>query len=154
MKRLAIRPGSTLPSRLATLQSRHRLFYRPDRSSLSFCPPSLLHDRWRDWCQAATLSWGHGRCRLTKAPCPTSWWGCAKGAASYGHVRPMPPPRATAAVVERQTQRAMQTELISSQDQRDGRSADAREAGVGLQSADTIELNFIETQSCTDRAGS
>jgi hypothetical protein len=44
----------------------------PGKSTLSSFRPSLLHGRWRDWCQAAALSCGHCQCRMTKAPCPES----------------------------------------------------------------------------------
>lgn len=48
-------------------------FSSPGKSTLSSCRPSLLHDRWRDWCPAGVLSWEQGRRQMTKAPCRPSW---------------------------------------------------------------------------------
>ena len=129
------------------------LINSPGKSTLSSCRPSLLHGRWRDWCQAAALSWGRpvpddesaapaelvpGAAGLVpKAPpvtdvppVPDIW-------------DPMPPPRANAAVVERLTQSATQrTESFSCRDSSNTRSTrrlipDAHTSDVGSQFAAT-----------------
>jgi hypothetical protein len=51
-----------------------RCFNSPGKSIRSSCRPWLLRGRRQDWCQAAGLSWGRGQHRMTKAPCPTSWY--------------------------------------------------------------------------------
>ena len=88
-------------------------FSSPGKSTLSSCRPSLLHDRWRDWCPAGVLSSGARPAPDDESAVPAE---LVPGAAALlpkappvtDMCDPMPPPRANAVAVERPTKTAMQ----------------------------------------------